>query len=782
MRIKKRLQLNAAVSVLTAFIIVFMLFTGLYRINKANDLSVMASDIITNDFERVTLRNDYLRNKTTRSKEQWFAKHEQLRGLLKSASENFRDADDRKTIGEIINNHESIGKIFSAIVANSEKKGSTPVTAELSHEVEDRLLSQLNMRVYNEVIHSLRLLESSKEARASAIRLAGEGIIGVLAVIIAAAFISSWTMGQAITDRIRRLRDGAAVIGGGGLDHHIDIKGDDEFVELSEAFNTMTARLRGSYQDLEREVEERRRAEDKLRESADELQATNTDLGDSRRAAINLMEDALAARRQAEEATAGLRESESRFQTMANAMPQLAWIARADGFIFWYNQRWYDYSGTTPEQMEGWGWQSVHDPDELPKVLERWQASVATGETFEMTFPLRGADGVFRQFLTRGFPLKDVAGRVLQWFGTNTDVSELKRAAEALARAHEQTEADRKRLEAILEISPVGVVLLKAGTSRFSLINRRAAEIYGTDYDGFDLWDHIARVKLLQPDGTPFPVEDLPVSHAWRGEESHNVEMTIERANGVRVPLLVNTAPLRDNEGKVIMAVVVFDDITERKLAEEQIKASLAEKEVMLREIHHRVKNNLQVISSLISLQADTLADEGMRVVFGDVRDRVRAMALVHEKLYQTGDLAQLNFADYAASLLQYLWRSHGALAEKVRLNLEVAPVALPIEAAVPCGLTLNELAGNALKHAFPDKSGGEVTVGLELDPATGSACLRVSDNGVGLPPGLEWRQSRSLGLRLVQMLAGQLRGTVETRNGPGAEFRVTFPLKGFQS
>ena len=224
--------------------------------------------------------------------------------------------------------------------------------------------------------------------------------------------------------------------------------------------------------------------------------------------------------------------------------------------------------------------------------------------------------------------------------------------------------------------------------------------------------------------------------------------------------------------------VSIFSDITERKKAEEQIKISLAEKEVMLREIHHRVKNNLQVISSLISLQADSLTDEHMREEFNDVRDRVRSMALIHEKLYQAGDLAQLNFSDYAAGLLHSLWRSHGALAEKARLNLALSPVALPIEMAVPCGLVLNELAGNALKHAFPGSSGGEVTVALEHDAATGTVCLRVSDNGVGLPADLDWRQSCSLGLRLVQILAGQLRGLVETGTGPGADFIVTFSLE----
>jgi PAS domain S-box-containing protein len=129
-------------------------------------------------------------------------------------------------------------------------------------------------------------------------------------------------------------------------------------------------------------------------------------------------------------AEAAMQESEKRFRTMANSMSQLAWIAKADGFILWYNQRWYDYTGTTPEQMEGWGWQSVQDPKALPNVMENWKSAIASGRPFEMEFPLRGADGRFRSFLTRGQPLKDSEGRVVQWFGTNTDVDELRQAEE----------------------------------------------------------------------------------------------------------------------------------------------------------------------------------------------------------------------------------------------------------------------------------------------------------------------------------------------------------------
>jgi PAS domain S-box-containing protein len=154
-----------------------------------------------------------------------------------------------------------------------------------------------------------------------------------------------------------------------------------------------------------------------------------------------------------------LRESEQRFQTMANSISQLAWIARADGFIFWYNRRWYEYTGTTPAQMEGWGWQGVHDPQRLPEVVAQWTAAIAAGQPFEMEFPLRGADGRFRRFLTRALPFKDASGRVEQWFGTNTDVDELKRVEEEIkilnaeleqrvARRTAELEAANKELEA----------------------------------------------------------------------------------------------------------------------------------------------------------------------------------------------------------------------------------------------------------------------------------------------------------------------------------------------
>ena len=144
------------------------------------------------------------------------------------------------------------------------------------------------------------------------------------------------------------------------------------------------------------------------------------------------------------ESEAALRESEKNFRLLADAMPQLAWIARADGYISWYNQRWYQYTGTTPQQMEGWGWSSVHDPDVLPLVMDQWSASLKTGKPFDMTFPLRGADGKLRPFLTRIMPLLDSEGKILQWFGTNTEITEQKALEEALRQA--KFEAERANL------------------------------------------------------------------------------------------------------------------------------------------------------------------------------------------------------------------------------------------------------------------------------------------------------------------------------------------------
>ena len=184
----------------------------------------------------------------------------------------------------------------------------------------------------------------------------------------------------------------------------------------------------------------------------------------------------------------------------------------------------------------------------------------------------------------------------------------------------------------------------------------------------------------------------------------------------------------------------------------------------------------MQVISSLVDLQADEVDDEAMRGVFNDVIFRVRSMAMVHEKLYQSEDLAHVEFADYIRSLLGYLWRAQGAAAPGVNLELDLRPVYLPVNEAVPCGLMLNELFTNALKHAFPGRSSGTVTVSLSGN-GHGKVVLAVQDDGIGLPAEMDIHKARSLGLRLVQMLARQLHASVEARNENGTAVTITFEI-----
>jgi len=215
----------------------------------------------------------------------------------------------------------------------------------------------------------------------------------------------------------------------------------------------------------------------------------------------------------------------------------------------------------------------------------------------------------------------------------------------------------------------------------------------------------------------------------------------------------------------------------EREIATqlEQLRASLAEKDTLLKEIHHRVKNNLQIISSLISLQSDKIKDPDQRRLFQDTRDRVKSMALVHEKLYQSKDLGRVEMAEYARQLLNELIQVNGpVVAAKIQFRLELEPVLLPVDVAIPCGLILNELTTNAIKHAFHDRPSGEIAVQLRAAPED-TVDLVFSDDGLGFKSSVDWRQADTLGLQLVRMLTEQLQGTIEMMNGRGTTFRLNF-------
>jgi two-component sensor histidine kinase len=216
-------------------------------------------------------------------------------------------------------------------------------------------------------------------------------------------------------------------------------------------------------------------------------------------------------------------------------------------------------------------------------------------------------------------------------------------------------------------------------------------------------------------------------------------------------------------------------ELAERKRAEEQIKAALAEKEILLREVHHRVKNNLQAIIALISMQAEQIGDARTTQSLKELQERAYTMALVYEQLYQSENLAQIPMKPYLQDLSAHVFQAFGG-GRAIKLSVEATPVSLDVETALPCGLIVNELLTNALKYSFPggSKDGAEVQVEFRAEAATYT--LVVSDNGVGLPPGLDWRKARTMGLRLVSFWAThQLGGKLEVDNRQGTTFQITF-------
>jgi PAS domain S-box-containing protein len=264
------------------------------------------------------------------------------------------------------------------------------------------------------------------------------------------------------------------------------------------------------------------------------------------------------------------------------------------------------------------------------------------------------------------------------------------------------------------------------------------------------------------------------VEDALRTARPFRYEARLLRADGAVRFVEAEGKVVADPAGRPVRMLGMCRDNTEQELAETRLRASLQEKEILLKEIHHRVKNNLQVVSSLLCLQAAHADEPGLREAMKESQARVRSIALVHERLYQARDLAQVPFPSYLRSLAAELLRTHGAM-EFVRIDVADSDVSLPVDVAIPCALIVNELLTNALKHAFPAEQRGRIEVTLERDE-TGFISLAVADEGIGLPLGFDFRSSRTLGLRLVGMLVAQLGGTVEVQRIGGTRVCVRLP------
>jgi PAS domain S-box-containing protein len=337
------------------------------------------------------------------------------------------------------------------------------------------------------------------------------------------------------------------------------------------------------------------------------------------------------------------------------------------------------------------------------------------------------------------------------------DVTERQRAEEA-----------RARLAAIVASSD-DAIIGKTLEGVITSWNAGAERLYGYAAD-----EVIGKpIALLIP---PERSDELPAirERLRRGERIHYYETVRMRRDGQRLDVSVSISPIRNTTGCVIGAASIARDITERKQIEADLKAALREQEMLLREIHHRVKNNLQVVSSLLALQANAIQDPRIRAYFEESRDRVHSMALIHEKLYQAGTLARIDMAEYLRDLATSVVRSYRLGPERIALDIGVEAVSFNLETAIPCGLLLHELLSNGVKHAFPDGRSGTIAVTLRRQSLR-TYILTVRDTGVGLPPGVDVRATASLGWRLIHLLAAQLHGTLTCESHEGTTVTLTF-------
>ena len=326
-------------------------------------------------------------------------------------------------------------------------------------------------------------------------------------------------------------------------------------------------------------------------------------------------------------------------------------------------------------------------------------------------------------------------------------------------------------LARILDLADDAIISVDAD-QRILLFNQGAERIFGYSFQEIEgqLLDNLLPSRLAEAHRHHIREFGRSGSQARRMGERR--EILGRRKDGTEFPAEASISKVDTDDGT--MFTVILRDVTRRVQAEEKLRTSLREKEALLKEIHHRVKNNLQVVSSLLGLQSRAVQEERTRKMFQESQNRVHSMALLHEALYQSDNPSRVDVPEYIRQLAAHLFQSYGVKSENVRLRTELETLYLSMDAAVPCGLIVNELVSNSLKYAFPDGRDGEVRIALRQQPH-GIAHLIVADDGVGLQQDFDWKRSRSLGLRLVHTLAEQLGARIEVASRRGTEVRLTF-------
>jgi PAS domain S-box-containing protein len=460
-----------------------------------------------------------------------------------------------------------------------------------------------------------------------------------------------------------------------------------------------------------------------------------------------------------------LRDSRQRLRVALNAarMGTWYWDVRSDTDILDESLR--GLLGLRPNEevrhIEDF-YRLIH-PVDRPKVRESFERTRTEGVHLNTEFRVEQPDGSERWLLDQGEVAYDETGSPAYLTGACVDITERKLAEEALLQSEERFRlfVNNVRDYALFQMDRDGIVVSwNPGAER--MLGYTEAEIIGKSCQIVFTPEDQAQGEFLKE------LRDSAATGRGQDERWH------VRKDGTRFWASGVLAAVRDDHGDLRGFAKVMRDETERRQASERLKASLGEKDVLLKEIHHRVKNNLQVISSLLTLQSERVQDNATREMFEDACNRVRAIGEIHQLLYQSPDLGRVDFGAYLQTLSRSLFAFYGVDPSRVVLLTENHSEGLQIGQAIPCGLIVNELLTNSLKHAFPAGRKGSVKASLDCT-GDGECVLAVLDDGVGMPEGVSG--SHSLGLQLVSVLAKQLQGQVRMESlNPGTRVEIRFP------
>jgi PAS domain S-box-containing protein len=474
-------------------------------------------------------------------------------------------------------------------------------------------------------------------------------------------------------------------------------------------------------------------------------------------------------------ADATLRRNEARLRLAQEAAKAGTWEWNLRTNENFWSEELFKLYGLNPltckPSYDAWR-ESIH-PEDRAEAERAVREAASSGRELNAEWRVCGGGGGERWLMSRGQPILDEDGGVGSFIGIAMDITDRKRTEEALRES-------QAKLETSLA-SIADAVFISDREGRFVNFNDAFATFHrfgNREECARTLVEYPGILDVFMANGESAPLDMWAVPRALRGETATNALYSLRRKDtGETWYGSYSFAPIRDKDGMIVGSVVVARDVTEQKEAEKALQDSMEEKTALLREVHHRVKNNLQIVASLLNLQASRTRECQVIELLRETRDRVHSMALLHEVLYRSGSLASINFSAYVGELRVHLLRSFGAQATGVRVENRVGRISLPMEQSVPCGLIINELVTNALKYAFPDDRPGRVII--DLGPADKDMLLlSVIDDGIGFSSGIDLSAIPTLGLRLVSNLASQLGGSLTIEKlYKGTGFSVTFPV-----